>query len=108
MAGRSEPDDRPCGGFRLSAFGFTLVRAVNIKIQFFSYLRDLTGVSELEQTVAEGCTLGELHDQLCAGNPQLQEMSRATLLAVGVDYQPRTHVLREGDVVSFFPPVQGG
>ena len=28
--------------------------------------------------------------------------------AIGVDYQPRTYVLKEGDEVSFFPPVQGG
>jgi molybdopterin converting factor small subunit len=30
------------------------------------------------------------------------------LIAVGVDYQSRNHVLNEGDEVSLFPPVQGG
>jgi molybdopterin converting factor small subunit len=35
-------------------------------------------------------------------------MRKATLMAVGVDYQSRTYVLREGDEVSLFPPVQGG
>jgi molybdopterin converting factor small subunit len=35
-------------------------------------------------------------------------MQKSTLLAVGVDYQPRHYILNEGDEVSFFPPVQGG
>jgi len=35
-------------------------------------------------------------------------MKRSTLLAVGVDYQPRDFVLSNGDEVSLFPPVQGG
>jgi molybdopterin converting factor small subunit len=35
-------------------------------------------------------------------------MQRSLLMAVGVDYQPRDYVLKEGDVVSLFPPVQGG
>jgi molybdopterin converting factor small subunit len=32
----------------------------------------------------------------------------ALLLAVGVEYQPRSYVLKDGDEVSLFPPVQGG
>ena len=35
-------------------------------------------------------------------------MQKATLMAVGVDYQGRGYVLKEGDEVSLFPPVQGG
>ena len=35
-------------------------------------------------------------------------MKRSTLIAVGVDYQPRDYVLQDGDEVSLFPPVQGG
>ena len=35
-------------------------------------------------------------------------MQKATLMAVGVDYQDRSYVLKEGDEVSLFPPVQGG
>jgi len=81
---------------------------VNITIQFFSYFKDLTGVHETRRAVPDGTTLGQLHEELCREHPSLNEMSRSTLLAVGVDYQPRGHVLQEGDVVSLFPPVQGG
>ncbi|HAV62843.1 MAG TPA: thiamine S protein [Verrucomicrobiales bacterium] len=81
---------------------------MNIKVQFFSYIRDLTGLTEVDRQVPDGWTLGRLHDALCEEYPPLQEMSRSTLLAVGVDYEQRTYLLKDGDVVSFFPPVQGG
>ncbi|MGI8966275.1 MAG: MoaD/ThiS family protein [Limisphaerales bacterium] len=35
-------------------------------------------------------------------------MKKSLLVAVGLDYQTWDYVLREGDEVSFFPPVQGG
>jgi molybdopterin converting factor small subunit len=35
-------------------------------------------------------------------------MQNSTLIAVGVEYQSRDYVLKDGDEVSLFPPVQGG
>ena len=81
---------------------------MTVTIQFFSYFKELTGIDELSRDVPDGFTLGQLHDGLCAEHPGLREMSRSTLIAVGMDYQPREFVLSDGDVVSFFPPVQGG
>ncbi len=52
--------------------------------------------------------LGALHDQLMVKFPKLAPMKKSTLLAVGVDYQPREYLLQDGDEVSLFPPVQGG
>ncbi len=83
-------------------------RALNITIQFFSYIRDLTGLERLEREVREGTRLGELHESLCAEFPALNELSRSTLLAVGVEYQSRDFQLQDGHIVSLFPPVQGG
>jgi len=40
--------------------------------------------------------------------PKLAQLEKSVLMAVGVDYQPRSYRLREGDEVSLFPPVQGG
>lgn len=81
---------------------------MNVTIQFFSYFKELTGIDRLEHVVADGTTLGQLHEDLCREHPALRDMSRSTLLAVGLDYQARDHVLQEGDVISLFPPVQGG
>jgi len=81
---------------------------MQIRVQFFSYLREQTGCAETMETLAAGTTLGALHDQLMTKFPKLTTMKKSTLLAVGVDYQPRDYVLQDGDEVSLFPPVQGG
>jgi molybdopterin converting factor small subunit len=81
---------------------------MQIRVQFYSYFKELTGCAESIETLAAGATLGALHDQLTARFPKLAAMKKSTLLAVGVDYQARDHVLQDGDEVSLFPPVQGG
>jgi molybdopterin converting factor small subunit len=81
---------------------------VQTTVHFYSYFKDLTGCVQTTETLAEGSTLGALHERLMARFPELAAMRKSTLLAVGVDYQPRDYVLREGDEVSLFPPVQGG
>jgi len=81
---------------------------MQITVQFYSYFKELTGCPETTESITDGSTLGSLHDQLMARFPKLAAMKKSTLLAVGVDYQPRDHVLKDGDEVSLFPPVQGG
>jgi len=81
---------------------------MQITVQFYSYFKELTGCPETTETLVAGATLGVLHDQLMTRFPKLGAMKKSTLLAVGVDYQTRDYLLKEGDVVSLFPPVQGG
>lgn len=81
---------------------------MQIRVQFYSYFKELTGCAGTTETLTTGATLGALHDQLMARFPKLAAMRKSTLLAVGVDYQSRDHVLEDGDEVSLFPPVQGG
>lgn len=81
---------------------------MQVSVQFYSYFKELTGCSQTTQTLPEGSTVGALHDKLMASFPKLEAMKRSTLIAVGVDYQSRDYVLKNGDEVSLFPPVQGG
>jgi molybdopterin converting factor small subunit len=81
---------------------------MRLTVTFYSYFKDLTGCAQTLETVPEATTLGELVEQLTVRFPRLKPMNRAMLLAVGVDYQDRGYVLREGDEVALFPPVQGG
>jgi len=81
---------------------------MQITVHFYSYFKELTGAAEVSETLADQATLGALHDQLLVRFPKLVAMKRSTLLAVGVDYETRNHVLKDGDEVSLFPPVQGG
>ena len=81
---------------------------MTVQIQFFSWFKDLAGCARTSETVPAGCTLGALQQRLIERFPALAAVQKSTLLAVGVDYQPRDYVLQEADEVSFFPPVQGG
>lgn len=81
---------------------------MTLRIQFFSYFKELAGCAQTTETLPEGATLDQLLDRLYARFPKLAPARNATLVAVGLDYQPRSHVLKDGDEVSLFPPVQGG
>ncbi len=81
---------------------------MNVKVQFFSYLKELTGRSEITKSLPEGSNIGQLLESLYTDFPKLADMKRSTLVAVGVDYQAPDYVLQDGDEVSLFPPVQGG
>jgi molybdopterin converting factor small subunit len=81
---------------------------VSITISFYSYFRELTGCETAEEDLPPRTTLGELFDRLANRFPKLGAMRKSTLMAVGVEYQDGSYQLKEGDAVSFFPPVQGG
>lgn len=81
---------------------------MNVSVQFWSYFKDLTGCERMELELAQDDTLATLLARLQAQFPKLKEMERSTLIAVGLEYQTGDFVLKDGDEVSFFPPVQGG
>jgi MoaD family protein len=81
---------------------------MTIRVQFWSYFKDLVGTAETSAQLPDGATLDVLLNDVHARFPKLAAMRNSTLVAVGVDYQPREHALKDGDVVSLFPPVQGG
>ncbi len=81
---------------------------MKVEVQFFSRLRDIVGNSKLDLDPPEGTTVGDLLAGLYAAYPEMSRWDKHLLLAVGLDYVERDQPLREGDVVSVMPPVQGG
>ncbi len=81
---------------------------MNVQVTFYSYFKELTGVARIAEVLPEGSTIADLYQRLTVRFPKLESMQKCTLVAVGVDYQGRDYMLREGDEVSLFPPVQGG
>jgi molybdopterin converting factor small subunit len=79
-----------------------------VTVTFYSYFKDLAGCSQTTAEVPAAATVEDLLKHLASHFPKLEQMKKATLVAVGVDYQPRDYVLKEKDEVSLFPPVQGG
>ena len=81
---------------------------MSVTVHFYSYLKDVIGASRVTEELPPGATLDEFFKKIVTRYPKLAAMQKSLLLAVGVDYQPRSYVLKEGDEVSIFPPVQGG
>jgi molybdopterin converting factor small subunit len=81
---------------------------MTIPVTFWSYFAELAGCSETVVIVSESSTVDELLAALYQAHPALSELRRSTLIAVGVEYQDGEYVLKPGDHVSLFPPVQGG
>jgi molybdopterin converting factor small subunit len=81
---------------------------MKVTVTFHSYFRELTGCGEAQEEVSQGMPLRELLARLHQRFPKLKAMERSTLVAVGVEYESGDYILKDGDEVSLFPPVQGG
>jgi molybdopterin synthase catalytic subunit/molybdopterin converting factor small subunit len=81
---------------------------VNITVQFFSFLRQRTGQDELTLNLVDGSTVADALAQLHARFPQLKEAEKTMLIAIGMEFATRASRLRDGDVLSVMPPLQGG
>ena len=81
---------------------------MQVTVHFYSYFKDLTDCADTTESLPDHCTLQDLLSRLATRFPKLERMQKSTLAAVGVDYQNRSYVLKDGDEVSLFPPVQGG
>jgi molybdopterin converting factor small subunit len=81
---------------------------MNVHLQFFSRLRDLAGVSEMELEIPETTKVEALLDILYSRTPALRDWDKSILVAAGVEFVGRDYILRPGDQVSIMPPVQGG
>jgi len=81
---------------------------MQVTVFFHSYFKELTGCARTTEEMPLGSTLGDLYQQLIQRFPKLEAIQKSTLMAVGLDDQRRSHVLKEADEVSLFPPVQGG
>ena len=81
---------------------------MNVHVQFFSRLRDLAGVSELDLELPEATKVADLLEFLYARTPALRDWDKSILVAAGVEFVERDYVVQAGDQISIMPPVQGG
>ncbi len=81
---------------------------VKIQIQFFSIFKDLTGKSKMGMQLEDGATITRLLEILYREFQSLQKWDSHLLVAVGFEYVERSYMLKQNDLVSIMPPVQGG
>jgi len=81
---------------------------MKVHVQFFSRLRELAGVSEMELELSNGATATDLLELLYVRAPALRDWDKSILVAAGVEFVGRDYVLQPDDRISIMPPVQGG
>jgi MoaD family protein len=81
---------------------------MKVRVQFFSQLRDLTGVQELDLDLPDKATVNDLLQRLYQEKPALRSQDKSILIGAGVEFVDRKHALKPGDEISIMPPVQGG
>jgi molybdopterin converting factor small subunit len=81
---------------------------IQVTVLFHSYFKDSTGCDSASESLPVGSTLDSLLERVFNRFPQLEPAQKSMLMAVGVEYQKGDYVLKDGDEVSLFPPVQGG
>ena len=81
---------------------------MEVTVHFYSYFKEMTGCADTRVSLPEKSTIHDLLREIFGQFPKLAQMPKSMLVAVGVDYQPKDYVLKDGEEVSLFPPVQGG
>ena len=81
---------------------------MNVRVQFYSQLRDLSGVAELDVDLAERSTVRELLENIYEQKPALRAHDKSILVGAGLEFVDRDYVIQPGDEISIMPPVQGG
>ncbi len=83
-----------------------------MRVRYFAWLRQRTGVAEEEIELPEGVrTVGDLARHLAERHPRFGEVlaaGGAVRFAVNHEYADPDTPVRPGDEVAFFPPVTGG
>lgn len=81
---------------------------MKVRVKLFASFRTVVGHREENLEVAEGITVRDLLDQYVSRFPDLERYREHIILSVNTEYGPPDRVLRDGDEVSFLPPVSGG
>jgi molybdopterin converting factor small subunit len=81
---------------------------MNVRVQFYSQLRDLSGAAELDVDLAERSTVRELLENIYEQKPALRAHDKSILVGAGIEFVDRDYVIQPGDEISIMPPVQGG
>jgi sulfur-carrier protein len=81
---------------------------MKIKINAYSSARTACGFSERHIEAESGASIGSVMERLYKDHEKLASMKEKLLFAVNEQYCDISEILKEGDVLSIFPPVSGG
>ena len=80
---------------------------MQITVSAFGIARDIIGGNELELTISNEESVGDVLGQLKTKFPDFEQLT-SILLAVNESYAPLEQKIKEGDELVLIPPVSGG
>lgn len=81
---------------------------MKVKVLFFGFTRDLTGLEQEEVEIPEGGNLGDLRRHYEGRFPRLREISASLIASVNQEIAQPSSLLQDQDEIAFLPPVSGG
>lgn len=81
---------------------------VNLHIQYFAAIRELTGRNKEIVQVPDGISCEELLRILEAKYPESDVIMMKSRISVNLEFQESNCMLHDGDEIAFIPPVSGG
>ena len=81
---------------------------MKLTVQYYSRLKDLTSSEEEQLEVEPGLSVQDVLNRLYLRHAGLGAWNAHLLVAVDAEYVERAQLLKDGDVLSVMPPVQGG
>jgi len=87
------------------AVGIRMMKTLRIKA--FGITRDILGGREVELSLNEGGTVGDLKEHLASVYPGVSQL-KSLFIAVNNEYADDAVVLSDTDEVALIPPVSGG
>ncbi len=81
---------------------------MEVRVRYFAAHKELSGVSEETVQVPDGSTVNDLVELLLSMHPDLADIRKDTMVSVNRGVGSGGLVLKDGDDVALFPPIQGG
>jgi len=81
---------------------------ITVEMRYFAFVREQLGKSKETFELSDGSTVAQALDLAFASSERVRNAQAAMMVMVNQTYQPRDHVLANGDEVAVIPPVSGG
>jgi len=79
-----------------------------VRVKLFAVARQLAGCEEVQVSLPEAATIGQLRTAMTEQHPALVPLGRAAMFAIGTEYADDNAQLADGADVACIPPVSGG
>ncbi|MEK7671731.1 MAG: MoaD/ThiS family protein [Bacteroidota bacterium] len=81
---------------------------IDVRLKLFGPLKDIASANEIVLSVPPPHNGEAAFKALAALYPRVQQWKSSVRLAVNLEYASFDHILKQGDEISFIPPVSGG